>query len=446
MNSWLSKFEKYLLGDTDFANLDQRFVHIVCLGGSLMAIISIPLNYFVVTGTILTLTNVAEIVILIASYFYSRITGKYKEITWFVMTSLVMFLSVQWFYNGGSSGGAQYYFMILALTGANIIRGRSRIVFSLFLIVTISLLVLMEYLHPEMVSGYKTVEDRYIDIAFSWFATIVLTVISVAVLSKHYDNLLFRVERKNRNLHEDLQIARTLQEEVFGIYDAPIKNYDLSILYQPSIAVGGDFFAFKETPERLRILVADINGHGVNAAMSAMLVKSEWDHLQHDGMTPGETLTLFNTKLISSYNNSIMLSAFIIDISDKFIEYASGGCPPQYLVDNGNLVSMNSTGPYLGLTTEESYGSYKLSLNENARVVLYSDSLIEEYNQRGGIIKSVWLQEHLVKPFLNSEELLQSVVGKFKALTGKSPGSTTDDMTIIVCGPMQEEDTSGQNN
>ncbi len=426
--------EWFFLGRPDFANLEQRMVHVICLGGSTAALLALPINYFIVTGWVITLSNVVESILLITVYIYSRITGKYKKLRWPVILSLQLFFAVQWFYNAGSSGSVDFYFVVIGLVATAIFHAKERYIAmgtigGSFLVVNV-----LEAYYPQWVVPYNTPSDRLLDMILSFFIAITLAMITVAVLANHNRELIRRNEEKNRLIQEDLRIARKLQSEFLRATEIKIQGYDYALLYEPAHGVGGDFFDVTSIAGGTRIMMADLKGHGVSAALTAMLLKSEWTHSNHQTKEPGQALAQLNDELTLRYDYSLFLCVFLVDLYPDHISYASGGIPPQYLTDGSKVQELSATGIPLGIRVKSHYDTRTLSFHSGNRLFLYTDALIEEYSQRGVAVGMDWLQETLTRTYSSSGEILQSVLDRFLAMTGKVPGDTVDDLTIIVIG------------
>lgn len=434
MRKWFHKTRLLLLGDPGFAELDQRMVNIICILGGTVSIISIPLNFYLVNGFYLTFLNLIEAMVLFGFYFYSRVTGNYRPLIWPMVASIHLFLSVNWFYDGGSHGGTQYYFLVLALGGSIMLKGHSRNLNLALTILLVSGLMTIEYLYPELVEGIPGEQSRLVNIVFNFNLSVLLIGITVAVLSRHNQQLLYRIERKNRDLVKDLALARALQEDLLEADEKFTADYDFSYLFRPSAGVGGDFFHLTPLPDGLRILIADMKGHGINAALTAMLAKSEWAHLGHETMEPGEALDEFNRVLVERYGGATLLCACVADVYEDRVLFASGGFPSQILYNDGIAFELAATGPLLGMTGDFHYHSMALNFGENSKLVLFSDALVEENDQNGAIIGPGWLVETVKKCGGSSTKFIESIVDRFVALTGKKPGFTTDDLTIIAVG------------
>ncbi len=434
MKGFFKKLDHYLLGHPDYVNLDQRFLHIICLGGSIVALISIPVNHFIVTNFFLTVTNIVEAAILLTAYLASRITGRNRYIEWATLLSILAFLSIQWFYNAGSSGGTQYYFILIALIGAFIFDRWTRIFFINTTALIILTLITIEYTRPELITGYNSAESRMIDVGISFTLTIILSGIVISILSSHNNELFSRIQRKNREHEEDLIIAKRVQEELFTYDKTKVKQKDFAMLYSPSHTIGGDFCDIVNLRDKLRILLADMKGHGINAALTAMLIKSEWINSGHELLDPGKALTDFNRQIIQRYGNSILLSASLIDIYTDRIDYSMAGSPNQYVKNRTGIVRIESCGPQLGIIDNIEYTCSTLSADNECQVLLFSDALVEEYSQKGTVLKQNWLEELLEKKHGSADELLNTIITRFKILTGKNPGQTYDDLTVIAAG------------
>ena len=430
----IRKIKTLLLGHTDYVNLDQQFINMICLVGGAVALISVPLNYFVVTGWFLTGTTLFEAVLLLGTYYYSRKTGNYRFLVWPVLMSMEAFMAVQWFYNGGSHGGAQYYFFILALVGsAAVERFQRALMVSIMILVALSLLFIEES-WPGLVLAYPSPLARLIDVAYSFAFGILLIGVSVTVLANQNRELLSRIERKNRELKADLEFARQLQDEVFHPSRENAKGYDFAMEYSASADVGGDFYDITPISGGIRFLLADMKGHGVNSALTAMLVKSEWDHLGQRKLSPSRAIQELNTQLVHRYRGSTILCACVADVYPDSMVYASAGFPPGFITDGRTVRSLGTCGALIGLQEQFDCREKKAEIPPGGRIVLFSDGFIEEFDQQGDPMAPGWFHDLLARPEKSSRSLLDALLNRFQRQTGKSIEEASDDITILVTG------------
>ncbi len=433
--SSIRKVRDLLLGRADFSNLDQRLLNLICFLGGIVGFISAGVNYGIEGGMILTVSSVFQGFALLVGYAMSRFTGAYRTVVWPVLLLLLVFLAFQWFLNGGSTGGVQYFYLICVIAGAILLHGLQRYVIILLFVLLTNGVILTEYLHPEWVVPYLSREYRFADIAFSFTLCIILCGFLIAVLSGHYQQLVRRVRRYRTEFYEDLTLARTIQQEVFQHEAEDVEGFDVSVTYAPSSELGGDLYEITRSPEKLRILLADLKGHGINAALSAMLVKSEWTHSGHMSLEPGEALTELNRQIMARYPRALVLSAFVADLAGDRFSYASAGHLDQYWKDGDKLIELHASGVPIGLVPEALYHTETLPWQATSRLVLFTDAMTEEMDSQGNPTGSIWIEEIVKKQPGSSYLIAQTLIQKLKSRTGREPGKTTDDLTLIVIAP-----------
>jgi serine phosphatase RsbU (regulator of sigma subunit) len=131
-----------------------------------------------------------------------------------------------------------------------------------------------------------------------------------------------------------------------------LEGYRFANLYQPSAEIGGDFFDLAETKGGLVLLVSDVIGHGVQAALSTMLLKGvfrEAVSLDHD---PVGLLEYMNRRLNAVLPTGMYAAAaaFAIRAGSEEIGFANAGLPyPFVLRKAGRLDEIVLSGPPLGL-------------------------------------------------------------------------------------------------
>lgn len=407
----------------------------MCFLGGIVGFMAAGVNYGIEGGMILTLSSVFQGFVLIISYVISRFTGAYRKLVWPVLIMVVSFLAFQWFLNGGSTGGVQYFYLICVIAGAILVQGWQRYLIIFIFVLLTNGVILTEYLHPEWVTPYVSRDSRFFDIAFSFTLCVILCGLMIAVLSGHYQQLVRRMRRYRAEFFEDLSLARTIQQEVFQHEAKDVEGFDLSVTYAPSSELGGDLYEMTRSPEKLRILLADLKGHGINAALSAMLIKSEWTHSGHMNLTPGEALTEFNRDIMARYPRALVLSAFVADLGAERFSYASAGHLDQYWKDGDQLEALCASGVPLGLVPEAVYHTETLPWRPTSRLVLFTDAITEEMDPQGNPTGSIWIEEILKKQPGSSYVIAQTLLQKLKSRTGREPGNTTDDLTLIVIAP-----------
>jgi serine phosphatase RsbU (regulator of sigma subunit) len=207
------------------------------------------------------------------------------------------------------------------------------------------------------------------------------------------------LREKNQQLEEDLKIARELQQAFLPTGQSRFPAHDqapagASVLvvhhYLPTASVGGDFFAVlpvSDTEEA--ILIGDVMGHGVRAALVTGMLRGLVQQLKPKARDPGIFLSELNRALISilrPLGKSIFVSAFclVADVATGRIRYANAGHPAPLILPPGpgEVEALRADkhgrfGPVLGILEEATYPTGEIPIQSGGRVLLFTDGLFE---------------------------------------------------------------------
>jgi serine phosphatase RsbU (regulator of sigma subunit) len=236
------------------------------------------------------------------------------------------------------------------------------------------------------------------------------------------------------SIEKDLKMARNIQMNILPKNLDKIVNFDVTTFYQPLDEVGGDFFdVYQMSNNKLRILIADATGHGIQASMVTMTIKSEYDSLKVFLSDPGELIDELQKRFVEIYKNmKIYFSAFIIDIDldEEMISYASAGHPNQYLIQDGKIIELIRSGHIIGMLSNKQCTTKKLPYTKKDKILLFTDGLYEEFN----ILNEQFGEEKLINLIEENINLgMNELVDKsLEALNiHLNNNSKQDDITII---------------
>jgi phosphoserine phosphatase RsbU/P len=203
-------------------------------------------------------------------------------------------------------------------------------------------------------------------------------------------------------------------------------------------AVAGDFHDFLTLEgNQLGILVADVTGHGVPAALIASMLKVAFSVQTEYAQHPERVLIGLNQALCGKFEEHFVTAAYLYaDLDAKMVRYAGAGHPPLLLGSRSNVEtrSIEQNGLFLGMFPDAVYSSIELPLRQNDRYVLYTDGLLESTSAKGeefGLPRCkqfMAFHSHLAAAAL-ADELL-SEIAQWSARS--SGGAQEDDMTLIV--------------
>ncbi|HHY71747.1 MAG TPA: SpoIIE family protein phosphatase [Bacillus bacterium] len=245
-----------------------------------------------------------------------------------------------------------------------------------------------------------------------------------------------KIKEAERKLASDLELARQLQKSVLS---KSIKNETIHIdgAYLPSAELAGDMYAWYKIDEnKYGVIVLDIMGHGVASSLVGMSIRSLLRGIITTLMKPENLFMELNEHMRLLYRNSEMEHSYfftaiyiLIDVKEKFMEYASAGHPPGFLIHAGGKVDYLDVGcPPIGLLPELVIETGTIPIQGRSQLFLYTDGLTDSFglNTSSNIEK---LKELVVSVTdLDSTQLLETVLRK----TTTTAGRFDDDVTMVA--------------
>ena len=235
-------------------------------------------------------------------------------------------------------------------------------------------------------------------------------------------------------IDRELHVARQIQSSILPQEMPRVSSVSLAARYRPMTAVAGDFYDFVEIdPQRLGVLVADVCGHGVPAALLASMVKVAFA-AQHDRADrPGVLLAALNGALCGRLAGQFVTAAYVfIDGASGLIRYAAAGHPPilRLARRTGDVREFEKNGFALGFVPDADYEELEQPLERGDRLLLYTDGLVEAANAADDLFGLERLKNALAAgAALPPNAAADALLGAMDAWSGQ-PAS--DDLTIVV--------------
>ena len=194
------------------------------------------------------------------------------------------------------------------------------------------------------------------------------------------------IEKNQDLMQEQMKLARVIQHNLIPKTVPNTKNLDIHAIYMPVLEIGGDlydFILFKE-PYLFGVLIADVTGHGVPAALITSMVKTLAHMSGRDKLAPADFLHFLNDKIIDM-GSLEFISAFyaIFDSNTKTLRYSRAGHCIPYLIRDGELLELSARGVLLGVTRGELFQEKEVQLLPKDKIVFFTDGLVEAENAAG---------------------------------------------------------------
>lgn len=202
---------------------------------------------------------------------------------------------------------------------------------------------------------------------------------------------LKKVTSEKERIVTELSIASKIQKDIlpnlFPPFPDRLNEFDIYAISVPAKNVGGDFYDyFLIDDDHLAIVIGDVSGKGVPAALlmtiAMTLVKEQSDF----GLTPSEIFNNINKRLCENNENELMFitSWFgILELSSGKLVYVNAGHDPPFISHNYSDYNTLTTEPQLvlGIMDNMDYIQYETKINKGDRLYLYTDGIIEGVNQ-----------------------------------------------------------------
>lgn len=219
------------------------------------------------------------------------------------------------------------------------------------------------------------------------------------------ENLTNQLELNLGVIQSDLSTARKIQSSILAQEDRIVGELEFTIKYLPLTEVGGDFFDITELrPGLVRVFIADATGHGLQAALITMAIKTLYESLKRGKYSVHELLKYLNSEYLHSFENlNHFFTCTLVDIDTERnkIRYASAGHPPQFLIQGKNIIRLEKTGRIIGVTKKTEYSSIEHDFPDGSSLFLFTDGLTEQWN-----VDQVEFGEDRVEEFLKQNEKL----------------------------------------
>jgi len=243
-------------------------------------------------------------------------------------------------------------------------------------------------------------------------------------------------------INKELQIANQIQASILPREVPNLAGLEIVARYLPMSAVAGDFYDFLVVDaRRIGILVADVTGHGVPAALIASMLKVAFAGQTAHAEEPARVLAGLNRALCGKFEEHFVTAAYVFIDLDKFVlRYAGAGHPPLLLAPRTNAHGRESesreleaNGLMLGLFPEATYSSAEIPLDAGDRVLLYTDGILEAMNPAREEFGKSRPKKFLAADSSSASHLADAVLLELRRWSGaEAQRAHDDDITLLV--------------
>jgi hypothetical protein len=192
--------------------------------------------------------------------------------------------------------------------------------------------------------------------------------------------------RDKLGLKGDLEVARQIQFGLLPFEPVDRGGFSIATAMRPANTVGGDYFDVIDLePGRFAIVVGDVAGKGMPAALLMALLQGSLRTLVTAGLRGEELVTKLNAHLCANIPSNRLITFFYaeLDAATGQLRYVNAGHNPPFLLAQGERPArLAATAMALGVTTETDVPSMALEREPGDRLLLYTDGVTEAENKR----------------------------------------------------------------
>src|SRR6516162_7253646 len=182
-------------------------------------------------------------------------------------------------------------------------------------------------------------------------------------------------------IQKELETARLIQQSILPETLPQVDGLDIAARYVPMAAVAGDFYDFIGVDnEHVGILVADVSGHGMPAALIASMLKIALAAEAVHAADPAKVLDGLNQALCGKFQHHYVTAAYVfLDMEKRMLTYAGAGHPPLLLFGGSSdgVCDIAENGLFLGKFDFAAYTSVEVPLAAGDFGLLYTDGVSE---------------------------------------------------------------------
>ena len=239
--------------------------------------------------------------------------------------------------------------------------------------------------------------------------------------------------REHERIEQELRTAQAIQH-AFLPKDVPaLPGWQLMPYYQPAREVGGDFYdIFVFADGRLGLVIGDVSGKGVPAALVMATVHTMLRTAVQGMLAPGEVLARVNDLLAAEIPAGMFVTCFyaLLDPGSGRLRYANAGHEPPYRQHGGSVTELWATGMPLGLLPGSCYEEQEATLAPGESLLFYSDGLVEAHNPGREMFGFPCLQK-LLEAHPDAPSLIGFLLGELQRFTGEG-WEQEDDVTLLL--------------
>lgn len=247
---------------------------------------------------------------------------------------------------------------------------------------------------------------------------------------------LLEEQRERQRLAHEVEIASEVQQQLFPRTIPSVPGLDLAAICRPARVVSGDYYDFISlSPTRVAMVVADISGKGIFAAllMASLQAALRSTTIFESSASSAEIVSRLNRHLFKNTSDDRYATLFlgIYDSEAKTLTYTNAGHLPPFFITDGCVQNLDQGGTVVGLFEDTTYAECTMVVKSGSLLVAFSDGLTEPENVYGEEFGMARVRSEILQHRdLPARRLAEGLVNTVEQWAGTPEQS--DDITVVV--------------
>ena len=252
---------------------------------------------------------------------------------------------------------------------------------------------------------------------------------------------LHRSELEKERIREELTLARQIQKGLLPKENPSFPGLDLAGISIPATSVGGDYFDFiQAAPDSMLVVVADVSGKGMSAALYMSKIQGMVQLAAHMYRSPKEMLIHINRRIFEGMDRRSFITMVLaqFDMKNREVRVCRAGHTKALVRDGGRFRLLEGTGIALGLERgpvfEEQIEEVRFPLESDGLFVFYTDGITETMNDT----EEQYGEDRIVRILERSRSLpaiqiQQAILDDAAAFRGHAEQYDDVTLTVVKC-------------
>ena len=248
---------------------------------------------------------------------------------------------------------------------------------------------------------------------------------------------LHETAMQKREMEHDMRVARDVQQAFLPDKKPELAGYSFYDYYAPAEHIGGDYFDYIPLQDgRVAIVVADVVGHGVAAALLMAKLSAEARSSLLSEKDPSVAMMRLNDRLSAlNIQRFVTMILIVVDpVSHRVTMVNAGHMSPLHRTKDGVVLSPadDITGIPLGITDGVIYSQSEIVLGSGESLTLYTDGINEALDGDGQQYTIPRIKDHVLANHKSIPELGQIIIDDVRRFMGRA--KQNDDMCLVCLG------------